>query len=289
MRILRPRPHVLGFYDGRDGKPRRHAEKNWYDDGAMELGICSYAVVDGGEALVYDTQASIEQAWIVRRALEREGVRRMTVVLSHWHADHVAGNVVFADCEIVANAATRDALHSHRDELEHGLPVIDPLVMPTTIFEGSHRMLIGALDVELRHLDIHSADATVVLLPGGTLLAGDTLEDPITYVAEPERLAIHLADLRAMRGWAVEAILPNHGSAETIASGGYNTRLIDATIRYVEDLLSKGIDYDEPSEALLHFIAVSLEAGGISYHPAYEDVHRRNLRLVQALGGWKKI
>lgn len=289
MRILRPRPHVVGFYDGRDGEPRRYAETNWYDDGAMELGICSYAIVDGGEALVYDTHASIEQAWIVRRALEREGVRRMTVVLSHWHADHVAGNAVFADCEIVANAATRDALHAHRDDLKHGIPVIDPIVMPTTIFEGSHRIQIGALDLELRHLDIHSADATVVLLPGGTLLAGDTLEDPITYVAEPERLAIHLKDLRAMRGWAIEAILPNHGSAETIASGGYDIRLIDATIRYVEDMLSRGVDYDEASDALLNFIAASLKAGGISYHPAYGDVHRRNLRLVQALGERKHL
>ena len=282
MRILRPRPNVIGFYDGRDGGARRYADENWYDDGAMELGICSYAIVDGGDALVYDTHASIEQAMLVRRTLEREGVQRMTVLLSHWHADHVAGNAAFADCEIIANAATREALIANRDDLEHGLPPIIPLVMPTTIFEGSRRMRVGALDVELRQLDIHSADATVVLLPDGTLLAGDTLEDPITYVTEPERLALHLGDLRVLREWPIKAILPNHGSPETIGGGGYDTRLIDATIRYVEGLMSS-VECDSlDADVLLNMVAGDLQGGGITYHPAYDVVHRRNLQLIRA-------
>ena len=213
MRILRPCPHVIGFYDGRNDTPRRYAGDNWYDDGALRLGICSYAIVEGADAIVYDTHASVDHARAIRRALDHEGVTRITVVLSHWHADHIAGNAVFADCEIVACAATRDALAAHREDLENGTPPIDALVMPTTIFEDRCRMRVGSLEVELRQLDIHSADGTVVMLPGGVLLAGDTLEDPITYVVEPERLPIHLADLRRLRTWPLGRILPNHGSA----------------------------------------------------------------------------
>ena len=35
---------------------------NWVDQGALSLGIASYAIVDGGEALVYDTHVSVEHA-----------------------------------------------------------------------------------------------------------------------------------------------------------------------------------------------------------------------------------
>jgi cyclase len=101
LRTLRPTPEIYGFYDGRvDGYCFSEAP-NWVDEGALSLGICSYAIVDGDEALVYDTHVSVEHARYVRRTLEREGVSRFTVLLSHWHLDHVAGTAAFADCEIL--------------------------------------------------------------------------------------------------------------------------------------------------------------------------------------------
>ena len=41
----------------------------------------------------------------------------------------------------------------------------------------------------------------------GLLFAGDTLEDPITYVGEPERLTKHLDDLERMPHQVVMAAL----------------------------------------------------------------------------------
>ena len=40
------------------------------------------------------------------QALAAEGVERFTVVLSHWHLDHIAGTEAFADCEVIANERT---------------------------------------------------------------------------------------------------------------------------------------------------------------------------------------
>src|SRR6185369_8105977 len=69
MRILRPYPNVLAFYDGRIPGVRAYSqERNWLDDGAFELGVATYAIVDGDEALVYDTHISLAHARIVRRA-----------------------------------------------------------------------------------------------------------------------------------------------------------------------------------------------------------------------------
>ena len=98
--------------DGRIAGHRFAPEHNWVDDGALSLGIASYALVDGDESLVYDTHISVPHARAVRTALEGRGVGRFTVVLSHWHLDHIAGTAAFADCEVIANRRT--AAHMSR-------------------------------------------------------------------------------------------------------------------------------------------------------------------------------
>ena len=119
MRILRPAEDVYAFYAGRDGE-RHAAEPNWVDTGALSLGIAAYAVVDGDHALIYDTHVSVGHARQMREALEADGVRRFTVVLSHRHLDHVAGTEAFADCEIVANERTARHLARDRAAIEAG-------------------------------------------------------------------------------------------------------------------------------------------------------------------------
>ena len=69
------------------------------------------AVVSGEEAPVYDTHTSVEHARFVRDVLEGEGVARFTVVLSHWHLDHVAGTEVFGDSEVISARANGRGAH----------------------------------------------------------------------------------------------------------------------------------------------------------------------------------
>ncbi len=291
MRVLRPFPNVLAFYDGRvSGERVYSAGPNWVDDGAYELGVASYAIVAGDEALVYDTHISIPHARLVRRALVEAGVKRLRVVLSHWHLDHVAGNEVFADCEIIAHALTVAALRERRAAIEagtqSGAPPITPLHLPTTSYEGTLPLRVGGIQVELRHVDIHSNDATMLVLPdSGLLLAGDALEDPITYVAEPDRLTAHLADLARMAGWGMARILPNHGDHATIAGGGYGPGLIAATERYVGEVLRCRQEPERCGRDLRTVVADDLAAGTIGYWAPYEAVHRRNVAAVHSSGG----
>ena len=161
--------HLLGFYDGRGPATVSAPIDNWVDDGALSLGICSYAILDGVDAIVYDTHVSVAHARAIRESLEQLGVRRFRVVLSHWHLDHIAGNEVFADCEIIANRTTGALLAEHRGAIEagthHGPPAIAPLLLPTTLFDERFRLETANLQIELVQFDIHSRDATVVWLP----------------------------------------------------------------------------------------------------------------------------
>jgi cyclase len=287
FRIFEPYPGLLAFYDGRV-PGRRFAEyENWIDDGALSLGIASYAIVDGDEALVYDTHVSLDHARAIREALVARGVTRITVVLSHWHLDHIAGNEIFADCEIVACARTAEHLARNRHAIERGTydgpPPISPLIMPTRTFHNQLSFRVGNTDVELMVFDIHSDDGVVLLLPErSVLLAGDTLEDTVTYVAEPDNLPRHLPELDRLAALGATRILPNHGCPDRIAAGGYDPSFIAATARYIRLLLAMKVDVALRSVPLRELVAPEVGAGTLIYFPEYEPVHIRNVERVTA-------
>ena len=287
LRILHPAAGIEAFYDGRVDGYRFAPEPNWVDDGALSLGIASYALVAGDEALIYDTHVSVPYAQLIRDSLEASGVRKFTVVLSHWHLDHVAGTAAFADCEIIANWRTMQHLTRHKAAIEtgthHGLPAIDPLILPTRLFDGLMEVRLGDRDIELIELNIHSDDATVVWLPQSRiLLAGDTLEDTVTYVGEPENFDRHLEDLEKL--WALDPafILPNHGDPDAIAAGGYSKMLIRTTQDYVGALRRAVDDPAMQSLPLRELMAPQIEAGWIRYFEPYEEIHRNNVAAVLA-------
>ena len=166
------------------------------------------------------------------------------------------------------------------------MPKIDPLVLPTTSFTGELTLDVGGIQVDLKPLDIHSRDGVAAFLPhDGTLLAGDTLEDTVTYVDEPDRLAHHLADLARMETWTFSRILPNHGCKEKIANSGYERSLIGATESYVRQLLRVGAEPSLQHLSLKDFIATPLRDGSVSYFGPYEDIHRSNVAKVLAVSG----
>jgi cyclase len=285
LRRLRPAPGLHAWYDGRVPGYRAYPQPNWIDDGALSLGTASYALVDGDEALVYDCHTSLPHARAVRADLEAMGVRRFTVVISHHHLDHIAGTATFADARIIANSLTAAHIERNREGIEagthHGAPAIRPLVGPTETFEGRLALSLGSRRVELIHFDIHSDDETLVWLPGtGTLLAGDALEDPITYVSEPGRLGAHLADLVRLARLKPQRILPNHGDPGRISSGGYGPDLIAATESYVRFLMSLEQHPERAETPLADVIADDLARGTLIPWAPYDEVHRANVAAV---------
>jgi len=288
MRTLSPAPGVLAFYDGRVEGYRFAPRPSWIDEGALGLGTASFAIVDGAEALVYDTHTTPEHGREVRAALEAEGVSSFTVLLSHWHLDHVAGNSAFADCEILATARTAELLREHSEAIEagshEGPPGICPLLLPTRTFEGTTELQVGERRLEAIHVDVHSDDAAVLWDPEARLLlAGDTVEDTVTYVEEPTHFEQHLRDLDRLLALEPERILPSHGDPKAIESGGYGPGLITATQDYIRLLQRMPAEPDLRDLPLSELLTPQLAAGDLRYFEPYERVHRENVQTV--LGG----
>lgn len=286
IRVLEPAEGVLAFYDGRVPGYRFADSPNWVDDGALSLGIASYALVAGRRALVYDTHVSVEHAGYVRETLESLGVSDVTVVLSHWHLDHVAGTEAFADCEVIASARTAEHLSHFKEQIERGElegpPEIDPLILPTRTVNKGMDLDVGGTEVRLLVTEIHSDDATLLWLADQRLLlCGDTMEDTATYVDEPGRFDFHLENLAALRKLGARRILPNHGDPTVISSGGYDTSLIDATITYIERLRRCAVDPECRTRSLYELVGDRIEEGALNYFEPYEEVHRENLEKVR--------
>ena len=282
-------PNLMAFYDGRTGTRFYSPGPNWVDDGGYGLGIASYVVHNGASAIVYDTHLSLAHARVIRRTLEARAIRDIRVVLSHWHLDHVAGNEVFEDCEIIAHDETLRLLEKNKSKIEsgtfEGAPPIRPLVLPSATFDTDITLDVGGLEVELRPLDIHSRDGVALYIPhDGTLLAGDTLEDTVTYVDEPERLEDHLRDLERLETWSFARLLPNHGSREKITGAGYGRSLIHATRAYVERLLMVPHNEALARQDLRAFLAEPLARDWVTYFAPYEEVHRSNVAKVLSAG-----
>jgi glyoxylase-like metal-dependent hydrolase (beta-lactamase superfamily II) len=280
LRVFEVQAGIHAFYDGRIEGYRFQTGPNWVDDGALSLGVASYVLHAEGRAIVYDTHVSRPHGDFIRRWLQDRGITDITVVLSHWHLDHVAGTAAFADCPVIANIRTAAHLEARKaaieDGTDHGLPAISPLILPDRTFD--HRLVLdlGGERVELLTFNIHSDDATVLWLPERrVLLAGDTLEDCVTYVGAPEDLAIHLADLARLAALQPDHILPNHGSPEVIAEGGYGPALVTATADYTRALLERRA----PPE-MRQAIAPYLATGTLRYFAPYEAVHTQNLARV---------
>ena len=273
MRRLTPAPGILAFYDGREGA-REYEEPNWLDDGALILGIASYAIVDGDEALVYDTHLSVDRARWIREQL---GAAKITVVLSHRHADHVAGTEAFADCEVLAGAQTARLLGEQRESFGAATPPIEPLVLPTG--EVPPALQVGSIAVQALPFDIHASDHTLLWLPERRiLLAADAVEDPVTVVAEPDRIEAHLRELDRLEALDPERILPAHGDPDVIAAGGYDVGIIEAMRVYLTALLAGD------RRPVREILEGPLRHGWIHWYPAYEAVHEMNLESVARRG-----
>ncbi|MGL4321077.1 MAG: MBL fold metallo-hydrolase [Paracoccaceae bacterium] len=286
LRILEPHPGIFAYYDGRVPGYRFDPRPNWVDDGALEVGVASFALVQGHQAIVYDTGTTLAHGAAIKAHLDGLGVTDIRIVYSHWHKDHVAGTAAFGAAPVIANIRTAAHLTRERAAIEAGTnwPPIKPLIMPTETFDGRLTMTLGALQLELMTLNIHSDDATVIWLPHARmLLAGDTLEDPLTFVSEPLGFARHLADLSRLAALGPAHILPCHGDPAIMAAGGYGAGLITATRTYTAFLATLRDDPARGTVPLQTILGPDLEAGRIRWFDAYAVVH--DLNVAAAISG----
>jgi glyoxylase-like metal-dependent hydrolase (beta-lactamase superfamily II) len=115
-------------------------------------------------------------------------IRRLTklpvkfAIITHYHADHVAGNAVFveAGAAVVAHRNVRDWIHAENLRLLGDTPkpelktFIESFVAPTVTYEQAITLYLGSREIQVRSFPGHTGGDSVVLIPDAkTVFAGD--------------------------------------------------------------------------------------------------------------------
>jgi glyoxylase-like metal-dependent hydrolase (beta-lactamase superfamily II) len=281
IRIIEPYPNIFAFYDGRNGDRFHSEDPNWLDDGAYTLGVSTYAIVSGCEALLYDAAITTQHAAFMLEHVKKLGVTKTTLVYSHFHNDHIAGATALQNSTVIGQTQTEATMRRNADRLAQGDPPIQ-VVLPTKLYEKSMDIKVGNRTVELHNFNIHTPDGTILFLPEEQLLfAGDTLEDTATFIADATSLPTHQEELKRMYQLPFKKILPAHGSPDRITDGGYDSTFIDATLRYIQ-AVDEPVEQPEAwSQTLKEVVAKDVESGSLIYFEQYEAVHQSNIQSVQ--------
>src|SRR5262249_19388018 len=72
-KVFQLNDHLTAFYDGRNTL-RLSPDPNWVDDAANKLGVATYAIHQGHDAIVFDTFPTIDQARWQRSTLQAMGI-----------------------------------------------------------------------------------------------------------------------------------------------------------------------------------------------------------------------
>jgi len=160
---------------------------------------------------------------------ERAGARRIVVVNTHHHWDHVYGNAAFPGVDIVGQRACPRLILAQGSTADESVPLQPPegVPLPTITFGDRLTYSDEPETVHLIHTPGHSEDSLVVFIAGTRLLlAGDTLEWPLPNFCQRDGKDVWIHTLRQLKQLPVDLIVPSHGPA-------MGKPLIDANERYI--------------------------------------------------------
>ncbi len=239
----------------------------WLQQGLAEgFPTVAGVVLTEAHAIVIDTLTSPRDMDPVMALLrERAGLRRVLVVNTHHHWDHVYGNACFATADIVSHAACRRLLLSSPGEDSSPPRPPEGLVLPNVTFTGD--VIVSDVDetVHLMPAPGHSEDSIIVFLERrGVLFGGDAVEWPLPSFGIGSDVDAWLGTIRELRALGAELIIPSHGPV-------MDATLLDANERYMESLLAavaagrrRGLQADELELAAEDFVAPGVVLSDVS-------------------------
>ncbi len=255
------------------------------------LGGGSYAIYKGDSAIVVDTMCLPGQAEWVKKYLQRKCfIKNFTVVITHWHLDHIAENYLYKDDIIVGHTATRKIIMANKSAIESGTlwgPPAFPAVPPNATFEGRLDLWLDDLKVELHEFTTHDQGHIVVILPNDKiLLAGDMLEDPIPILHFNFATAeIQLAEFERMMAMEIDRIYPSHCNLDTVKAGGYDKSFIRNNANYLRKMVADANNPKSNQKTAQDYIGDALAAGELTWWEPYSEIHNRNRDAIKT-GGW---
>jgi glyoxylase-like metal-dependent hydrolase (beta-lactamase superfamily II) len=249
------------------------------------------AIVTQEGTLVIDTLPFPRETREMLGFLRAESPRGIRYVINtHHHADHIYGNFLFEEADIVSSERCREVIRKSGEknlaEAKQQTPELAEvkLRLPNLTFPEKMNLHLGDKTVRLISLPGHTLDAIGVFVEGDRILfAGDAVM-PLPYIFWGDRVVLQ-DTLRALKEMNLENIVQGHG--EVLLKGELNETL-DAGIAYLDciyDKVKAKLATRTSKERLVN--EITLESCGVSpiaLDGLVKQLHRSNLlRVYQTL------
>jgi len=222
------------------------------------------------------------------RAESKRGIRY--VINTHHHADHVYGNFLFEEADVISSERCREVMRKSGEknlaEAKQQTPELAEvkLRLPNLTFPEKMSFHLGDKVMRLMPLPGHTPDGIGIYVEGDKILfAGDAVM-PLPYIFWGDRVVLQ-ETLRALKEMNLENIVQGHG--EVLLKGELDETL-DAAIAYLDCIYEKvkaKLATRTSKERLVN--EITLESCGfspIALDGLVKQLHRSNLlRVYQTL------
>jgi cyclase len=222
------------------------------------------------------------------RAESPRGIRY--VINTHHHADHVYGNFLFEEADIISSERCREVMRKSGEktlaEAKQQTPELAEvkLRLPNVTFPEKATLHLGDKTMRIMPLPGHTPDGIGVYIEGDKILfAGDAVM-PLPYIFWGDRVVLQ-ETLRAIKEMHLENIVQGHGE---VLLKGELAETLDAAIQYLDCIYNKvkaKLATRTSKERLVN--EITLESCGfspIALDGLVKQLHRSNLlRVYQTL------
>lgn len=235
-------------------------------------------------AIIIDTLPFPQEAAELRAFVQqhsRQGVHY--VINTHHHGDHVYGNFLFPEADLLAHERCRKALlrHGQRDldEATAQTPALAGvrLRIPDVVFDRGELVVhLGGKSLYMMLTPGHTDDSISVLVKEDKVLfAADTVM-PVPYIVFGDVEAM-LDSLKRISGMPVESIVQGHGE---VLLRGEISNTIKTSIHYLETIQQRvqaAVKSGAPKESLQRINIEECGKSRIPLNGLVQQLHQANL------------
>ena len=242
-------------------------------------------VTEEGTVVVDTLPFPSETAEIVDFVDEHAPNNVQFVINTHSHADHIFGDFMFPNADIIAHRLCRRAITKYAEKglnaAQEQNPELSNVVIrfPNIVFENELTLRLGNKTIQLVYMPGHTADSIAVLVKEDRVLFAGDIMMPVPYIVwgDVDQMTRSLQTIRDMN---LENIIQGHG--EVLLRGEIN-ETIDSSMDYLKNITHRVREAIQKGAPVQELLALDIEQFGKSRIPLnglVQQLHQGNLRRL---------
>lgn len=238
-------------------------------------------------AIVIDTLPFPQETAELKEFVQRYSRQRVRYVINtHHHADHIYGNYLFPEAELLAHERCRKALLRYGqqglDEAKTQMPALAEvsLRIPDVVFDRGELIVhLGNKSLHMMLTPGHTDDSISILVKEDKVLFAADSVLPVPYIAFGD-LETTIDTLKHLGSMAVDSIVQGHGE---VLLRGEITETIKTSVKYLKTIQKHAraaVESGAPKESLQRIGIEECGKSRIPLNGLVQQLHVANLMYL---------